>query len=659
MCLTGVDYFSTLAYQPSIAFDNAGVLAPLATVVLVLVTLFGALPVYSFVAGKSPHGQGSVGMLEHLLKGWSGKLLVLVLLGFAGTDFVITKTLSAADAAAHVIANPIWPLHTEEPDRASMSESEYSLRHAEHENKLTRERMALTILFLVLLGVVFLRGFREAIGIAVVLTALYLLLNLVVVGAGLYHLATHPGHLPAWWHRVTTGEWHIEHSPFRLVGGADGWTVAVTIIGVALLLFPKLALGLSGFETGVAVMPLIKGDAGDTEREPVGRIRNARKLLLTAALIMSCFLLTSSLVVSTLIPPAELERPLGKAVDRALAFLAHAEGPDPIFPRALGPWFGTVYDLSTVVILWFAGASAMAGLLNLVPQYLPRYGMAPEWARHIRALVILFTFINLLVTWIFDASVEAQGGAYATGVLVLISSACFASVIQSSRERTGPLIFRIPWGYTFIGLVFLYTTITVIIEKPDGIKIAACFIATIVTTSLVSRARRSMELRFAGFRFPDADSRFRWESVKALEVSVLVPHRPGRRGLEHKEATIRRDHRLGTDVPIIFLEVSLADASEFNQQPSLEVLTDENSRVILRITQAASIAHTIAAVALELAKVGKPPEIHFGWTDETPLAGTLGFLLFGEGNVPWMVHELIKKAEPDISRRPPVIIGGL
>src|SRR5262249_30248047 len=196
------------------------------------------------------------------------------------------------------------------------------------------------------------------------------------------------------------------------------------------VMFPKLALGLSGFETGVAVMPLIKGSPDDNPSRPAGRIRAARELLLTAALIMSAFLLASSLVGTPLIPHAAFTVAPGRgkdppAKDRALAYLAHGEckpleeGPSisPLF----GEVFGSVYDVFTIVILWFAGASAMAGLLNLVPQYLPRYGMAPEWTRGVRALVLLFTAINLFVTWVFDASVTQQGGAYATRVLPLMS----------------------------------------------------------------------------------------------------------------------------------------------------------------------------------------------------------------------------------------------
>jgi hypothetical protein len=622
MCLTGVDYFSTLGYQPSIAFEAVGLLAPLATILLVGVTLGCALPIYSYVAAESPLGQGSIAMLERLLSGWTAKFLVLVLLGFAATDYVITQTLSAADAAEHLIHNPKW---------AAMPSWFHS-------------QMTVTMILLVFLGAMFLRGFREVIAVAVVIVGVYLLLNLIVLGSGLTYLVFHPGRFVAWYTNVETGNWYTTE-------GGTGW---LAVAAACLLFFPKLALGLSGFETGVAVMPLVKGDPGDDPHRPLGRIRNTRKLLAAAAIIMSSMLLASSVVTTMLISPEALITE-GRAANRALAFIAHGEAVAQINPM-FGEVFGTIYDLSTVSILWFAGASAMSGLLNIVPRYLPRYGMAPKWAEAVRALVIVFTIINLIVTWIFDADVKKQGGAYATGVMVLMSSAGVAVVIDQWRKRSEGDGRRIHWGYLAATLIFLYTTVAIIIEKPDGIKIAGAFIASIVVFSMFSRTRRSTELRFEKFDFLDEHSRFLWDALRHLEFPVLVPHRPGHHTIIEKDERIRRVHRLGPKVPVVFVEATIGDPSEFHHHPMIEV-TEEEGRFVLRITRSASVAHAIATVALELSKTGKPPEIHFGWSDESPLVANIGFVLFGEGNVPWLVRELIQRAEPDPAKRPRVIIG--
>src|SRR5215475_10872686 len=267
MCLTGVDYFSTLGYQPSIAFIAAGVLSPIATIILALLTLFGALPIYSRVAKESPHGEGSISMLEDLLPRWRGKLFVLILLGFVATDFIITITLSAADATAHVVENPFAPQF------------------------LHGHRVAVTLVLISILGAIFLKGFKEEIGLAVLLVASYLSLNLVIVGVGIYEILIHPQTLSAWKDAMFSMP-QVRGNPFLM-------------IGLALILFPKLALGLSGFETGVAVMPLVKGDPGDDPKRPAVRIRNTRRLLMTAALIMSFMLISSSLVTTMLIPAEE------------------------------------------------------------------------------------------------------------------------------------------------------------------------------------------------------------------------------------------------------------------------------------------------------------------------------------------------------------------
>lgn len=622
MCLTGVDYFSTLGYQPSIAYEAVGVLAPLATIVLIFVTLCCALPVYSRVAEESPLGHGSISMLERLLRGWTAKFLVLVLLGFAATDFIITQTLSAADAAEHLIHNPFW---ADVPP-------------------LLQSQMFLTIGMLLLLGAMFLRGFKEVILIAVVIVAVYLALNVFVLMSGIVYLAFHWEFVTAWYESVVTGNWHMEHE-------GHGFGAAIL---ACLIFFPKLALGLSGFETGVAVMPLVRGEHGDDPHRPQGRIRNTRKLLATAGIIMSFMLLGSSIMTAMLIDSASLLKG-GAAANRALAYVAHGETAITINP-VFGPVFGTIYDISTVAILWFAGASAMSGLLNLVPRYLPRFGMAPRWAEAVRWLVIHFTFINIIVTLIFGASVIAQGGAYATGVMVLMSSGAIAVVIDLWLKRTGPWWKRLHWGYLAATAVFIYTTIAIIIEKPDGIKIAGAFIGAVLVFSIISRTRRSTELRFDKFDFVDETSHFLWDALRHLEFPVLVPHRPGHHTIAQKDEKIRRVHRLGPKVPIVFVEATVGDPSEFHQNPMIEV-TEQDERFVLKLTRCVSVAHAVATVALELSKTGMPPEIHFGWSGESPLAANLGFLLFGEGNVPWLVRELILKAEPDPAKQPRVIIG--
>ena len=319
MCLCGVDYFSTLGYQPSIAFEGAGTLAPLATLVLVGVTLFGALPIYRHVAGETPDGVGSIGMIERMFRGWGAKIVVLVLIGFAATDFVITKTLSAADAAAHLISNPLY---------------------AEHVPAWMQGQMPVTMFLLVMLGAMFLRGYSEVVGLATVIVIAFLGLSAIVVIASVWSLVTHPTLLPQWIADITAGRYHLEHAP---LSGTGPWAAAA----IALLVFPKLALGLSGFETGVLHIQLVRGTEDDPGNE-AARIANTRRMLLVAALIMSFFLVGSSLATgtNTLIPAEELrlEPVKGKAMDRALAYLAHGESPHPICPL-FGPAFGTAYDV--------------------------------------------------------------------------------------------------------------------------------------------------------------------------------------------------------------------------------------------------------------------------------------------------------------------------
>jgi hypothetical protein len=561
--------------------------------VLVIVTLLGALPVYKRVAAASPNGQGSIAMLERLFPEWGGKVFVLVLLGFATTDFIITMTLSAADASAHFNQNPFVP---------------YWLK----------SQMGVTLILLSGLGMIFLKGFREAIGVATFLVALYLGLNAVITSVAIWQVFHDPSLIHLWRRTLVANH---RGSPW-------------VMIGVSLILFPKLALGLSGFETGVAVMPLI---ASADEKE---RIRNARKLLVTAAAIMSIFLLATSFATTLLIEPSKFKEG-GEANGRALAYLSH---------KYLGNGFGTLYDFSTILILAFAGASAMAGLLNLVPRYLPRLGMAPEWARASRPLVLVFVGIAFAVTLLFHADVDAQGGAYATGVLVLISSASIAVTLSVWRNR-------LRWPFLLIALAFGYTTLLNIYERPEGLKISSVFILTIITTSLISRAVRSTELRITAVELePSAEALISEDEDQLIRLVARKPRADTVEDLAAADRRVRESHGLDPNERVYFFEILPGDASEFS-----DCLCVSGERIgafsVLR-ARSPVVANAIAAMLIHLEKkTGQAPHVYFGWTEGNPIGNLFRFLFLGQGDTAPLTHEVLRRAVPDSTHRPCVHVS--
>jgi amino acid transporter len=604
MCLTGVDYFSTLSYLPGIAALAAGALSPLATLLIVALTLLGMLPMYRRVAKESPHGQGSVAMLERLLPFWRGKIFVLVLLGFVATSWIITITLSAADATVHLLENPYLPPFLE------------------------GQAVAITVVLLLILGGVFLMGFSEAVAVAIPLVAVFLLMNAIIIGTGIIDVFATPGALTSWTDALTSSG-----------GGLSG------IIGPALVAFPLLVLGLSGFETGVSMMPLVAAKGTTPEEKLANRIKNTRKLLTTAALIMSVYLIGSSFVTTVLIPAAEFEAG-GEANGRALAYLAHEH---------LGNGFGSVYDVSSILILWFAGASAMAGLINIVPRYLPSYGMAPDWSRAVRPVVLVYTAISVLITIGFNADVNAQAGAYATGILAMMVSGAIAVTISAIRRRQR----RASIGFTVLTVVMLYALAANVIEKPDGITISGFFILGIVAVSLVSRISRTTELRVDRIEFDDDARRFIGDTLEYDGRINLIANRPqARDGAEYadKESVQRENNPVPGTADIIFLEIDITDPSEFSDTLAVRGVEVDGHRVLR--AQSPAAPNAIAAILLALRDAtGVRPHAYFEWSEGNPLAHLMRYLLLGRGDTPPVVREIIRENEPDPDRRPGIHVG--
>jgi hypothetical protein len=602
MCLTGVDYFSSLGFAPAMAALAAGILSPFATLLLVFLNLFGAFPMYAKVAEMSPHGQGSISLLQDYLPRWWGKLLIIALLGFAATGFIMTITLCSSDAAKHLVENPLAP-------------------------SWLKNQLGLTLFLVVLLGAMFLKGLGDVIGLAVCLVWSYLGLTAIVIGYCAWIILGSPDKIVQWHNALLTTY-------------PTWWQMA----GVAALAFPKLALGMSGFETGVAVMPHVRGDASDTEVNPEGRIRHTKHLLLTAAIIMSMFLLASSIVTTLLVPQAEFAEN-GQANGRALAYLAH---------EYLGDTFATVYDISTILILWFAGSSAMAGLLNLIPHYLPKYGMAPNWVSSSRPLVLLLTGICIIVVMHFRADVDAQAGAFATGLLVLMTSAALAATIAVWNNQN---LQR--WLFISIFLVFMYTTGNNIVSRPDGIKIAGVFILCIVVTSFLSRCIRSTELRIKQVVIDATAQRFLQECAREhLGEIRFLAHRPDGSSYAEKISEARYAHSIQkAEGNFIFLEVSPNDPSNFVEN-TLTVRGVEKEGYKIWQCSSLSVPNAIAAILLKVRdETHKIPHAYFGWTEGNPISYVFKYILFGEGETAPLTREILRSVERNTKTRPRIHVS--
>jgi hypothetical protein len=273
----------------------------------------------------------------------------------------------------------------------------------------------------------------------------------------------------------------------------------------------------------------------------------------------------------------------------------------------------------------------MVGLLHLIPRYLPRFGMAPLWVAYPRPLVLVLFAITVVVTIFFGAKVEAQGGAYATGVLGLMLSGAIAAALALKREGRGAMSLYC-W---MVALIFAYALAGNVIERPDGIIIAAAFIFLTLTVSGISRYQRSTELRVSDISFCDPESAELWKEIAGKKVS-LVPIKT-----ETEQARRQKCEEIGkyykAQDKLAFVHVFLLDnRSEFLSPLQVEVRR-ENGHYVIHVTGAIAIANTIAY----LSEILDPISIYLGLTQLNPMEQALRFLLLGEGETGMLVYTIL------------------
>jgi hypothetical protein len=270
-------------------------------------------------------------------------------------------------------------------------------------------------------------------------------------------------------------------------------------------------------------------------------------------------------------------------------------------------------------------------------------------------VVLVYTAVSIGITIAFHADVNAQAGAYATGILAMMVSGAVAvtiSAVQRRQRRSAAM-------FTVLTLVLLYALAANIIAKPHGIMIAAAFIAGIVVISLVSRVSRTTELRADRIEFDQAARQFVTDSLShdgGLHLVANQRQAGDRAEYAKKEAAQRGMNPVPGAADTLFLEIDVVDPSDFSDVLHVRGVEVDGYRILRADSPA--VPNAIAAILLTLRDAtGVRPHCYFEWAEGNPIGHLLRYLILGRGDTAPVVREILREIERDPARRPGIHVG--
>ncbi len=459
--IAAIDWWSTIAFWSSGAYQDMKYLAPFAALFLI-VNVFAVYHLINRGMKIEPTGRGTVGVILKIFGTTSAVGLILRIWFYSATqlDVALTQSLEVPDAWLHIVENPIFGFFVK-PVTLWLEHTLPGLVGYFGSGETTFIWLGSILTFLAIAKLFWNRSGEAAILCMVIICVMVTIFSAAMVAA-VIDMTRHPEQLQVYYYNLQS------QCP-------SPWQCVIYVLRES----PGQALGLSGVEAMPFLIPLILIPVvvQSEEQKIFARVAGVNKILKVAAIGM-CFLMFSSISVAVVVIPHAMVMAGGNAKDRATSWVIH---------HYLGEWWGSIGDIAFILALAIACSSVMPVLINAMPRILGPLGVHPRWLQR-KVAVSVQTLLSCVIATYYKVDVKAMTGSYAVGVMQLLTGLAIADLIDVFRDPNSTRREKI--SYLFFAVLVTYTSVSVMILKPEGFHnfwYTICLVSLYVVLGLVSR----------------------------------------------------------------------------------------------------------------------------------------------------------------------------